>query len=58
VPVTADWTLVEDGGASAAASPDTGAPLNGALDRSLRLDVTSTSQGQRAGLANDGYFRR
>jgi hypothetical protein len=56
VPVTADWTPVEDGGASVAASLDTGAPLNGALDRSLRLDVTSAGPGQRAGMANDGYF--
>jgi alpha-L-arabinofuranosidase len=56
VPVTADWTLVEDGGASVAASLDTGAPLNSALDRSPRLDLTSAGAGQRVGLANDGYF--
>jgi len=56
VPVTADWTPVEDGGASVAASLDTGAPLNSALDRSLRLDVASAGAGQRAGMANDGYF--
>ena len=56
VPVTADWTPVEDGGASVAASLDTGTPLNSALDRSLRLDLTSAGPGQRAGMANDGYF--
>jgi alpha-L-arabinofuranosidase len=56
VPVTADWTPVEDGGASVAASLDTGTPLNSALDRSLRLDLASAGAGQRAGMANDGYF--
>src|SRR6202011_3896114 len=56
VPVTTDWTLVLDGGGSMAASLDSNTPLNGQLDRSLRLDVTSAGAGQRVGMANDGYF--
>jgi alpha-L-arabinofuranosidase len=56
VPITSDWTPVEDGGGSMTASLDTSAPLNGQLDRSLRLDVTSAGAGQRVGMANGGYF--
>jgi alpha-L-arabinofuranosidase len=56
VPVTSDWTPVADGGAAMTAVLDTGTPLNAQLDRSLRLDVTSAGPGQRAGLANGGYF--
>ncbi len=56
VPVTTDWTLVQDGGGSVAASLDSGTPLNDQLDRSLRLVVGSAAAGQRVGMANDGYF--
>jgi alpha-L-arabinofuranosidase len=56
VPVTTDWTLVQDGGGSAAASLDSGTPLNDQLDRSLHLAVTSAAAGQRVGMANGGYF--
>ena len=56
VPVTTDWTLVQDGGGSATASLDSGTPLNDQLDRSLHLAVTSAAAGQRVGMANGGYF--
>jgi len=58
VPVTTDWTLVQDGGGSVAASLDSGTPLNDQLDRSLSLHlvVGSAGAGQRVGMANDGYF--
>jgi alpha-L-arabinofuranosidase len=53
---TTDWTLIEDKGGSATASLDTATPLNAQLTRSLRLDVTSVTSGQRVGMANGGYF--
>ena len=56
VPITTEWTTVQDGGAGMTASLDTATPLNGQLTRSLRLDITSAGAGQRAGLANSGYF--
>jgi len=56
VPVTTDWTPVLDGGGSMTASLDTGTPLNAQLTKSLRLDVTAVTSGQRAGMANGGYF--
>ena len=56
VPLTSDWSPVEDGGGSMMASLDASAPLNAQLDRSLRLDITSAGAGQRAGMANGGYF--
>jgi alpha-L-arabinofuranosidase len=54
--VSTDWTLVLDGGAAAGASLDASTPLNGQLTRSLRLDLQSAGAGQRAGMANGGYF--
>jgi alpha-L-arabinofuranosidase len=54
--VATDWTLIEDGGASATATLDTATPLNAQLTRSLRLDITDVTAGQRAGMANGGYF--
>ncbi len=54
--VGTDWTAVADGGAVATATLDAGTPLNGQLTRSLKLDLTSVTAGQRAGLANIGYF--
>jgi alpha-L-arabinofuranosidase len=54
--ITTDWTLIESAGVSATASIDTTTPLNDQLTRSLRLDVTSVPAGQRAGMANGGYF--
>ncbi|MBV9381218.1 MAG: hypothetical protein JOY82_11380 [Streptosporangiaceae bacterium] len=54
--VATDWTPVADGGAGVTAVLDTSAPLNDELTRSLRLDVRSLRAGQRAGMANGGYF--
>lgn len=54
--VQTDWTLIENGGAEATASLDTTTPLNDALTQSLKLTVTSLTKGQRAGMANGGYF--
>ena len=56
VPITTEWTTVQDGGAVMTASLDTATPLNDQLTRSLRLDITSAGAGQRAGMANSGYF--
>jgi alpha-L-arabinofuranosidase len=54
--VDLDWSLVEGSGVTVTAAIDTSTPLNDQLTRSLRLDVTSTTDGQRAGMANGGYF--
>jgi alpha-L-arabinofuranosidase len=51
-----DWTPVADGGAEVTAVLDTAVPLNGTLTRSLRLDLTGVGAGQRAAMANGGYF--
>jgi alpha-L-arabinofuranosidase len=51
-----DWTEVADGGASATPVLDSGVGLNSALTRSLRLDFAQVGPGQRAGMANGGYF--
>ena len=51
-----DWTEVTDGGATATPVLDTSVPLNSALTRSLRLDFDGVAAGQRAGMANGGYF--
>lgn len=50
------WRPVRDGGASMTASLDDGTPLNDRLTRSLRLKLGSVGRGQRAGMANGGYF--
>jgi len=54
--VDTDWSAVDDGGAQATATLDASTPLNTALTRSLKLDLTSVTAGQRAGMANIGYF--
>ncbi|MBR7830154.1 hypothetical protein KDK95_27875 [Actinospica sp. MGRD01-02] len=51
-----DWTEVSDGGASATPVLDSGVGLNSALTRSLRVDFSAVGAGQRAGMANGGYF--
>jgi alpha-L-arabinofuranosidase len=56
VPITTEWTTVQDGGAAMTASLDTATPLNDQLTRSLRLDITSAGAGQRAAMANSGYY--
>jgi alpha-L-arabinofuranosidase len=54
--VDTDWSAVADGGAEATATLDAATPLNSQLTRSLKLDLTSVTAGQRAGMANTGYF--
>ena len=54
--IAEDWTEVADGGASTTPVLDTSVPLNSALTRSLRLDFDGVAAGQRAGMANGGYF--
>ena len=51
-----DWTEVTDGGATATPVLDTTVQLNSVLTRSLRLDFAGVADGQRAGMANGGYF--
>ena len=51
------WSLVKSGAASAEITLDDGKPIAGtALTRSLRLDVSTMNEGDRAGIANDGYW--
>jgi alpha-L-arabinofuranosidase len=54
--LVSEWTLVADGSAGAYAALDTATPLNSALTQSLRLDLNEVTAGQRAGMANSGYF--
>ena len=54
--VATDWSSVADGGALATAVLDDAVPLNDQLTRSLRLDLASVTVGQRAAMANGGYF--
>jgi len=52
-----DWWLVVDQGADCAIDIDTNEPVNTiALKNSLRLEIKSVAAGQRAGVANDGYW--
>jgi alpha-L-arabinofuranosidase len=50
------WSAVTGGAAQAAASLDFGQPLNAADNRSLKLQVATAAPGDRAGVANDGYW--
>jgi alpha-N-arabinofuranosidase len=52
----AHWSVVQSPGAAAAIALDPGQPLNAAIGTSLRLDVTTASAGQSAGIANEGYW--
>jgi hypothetical protein len=54
--IDTDWSAVADGGAEATAALDATTPLNAELTRSLKLELTSVTAGQRAGMANIGYF--
>jgi alpha-L-arabinofuranosidase len=54
--VDQDWSLVADDGVAATASIDTTTPLNDQLTQSLKLEVSTIAAGQRAGMANIGYF--
>jgi alpha-N-arabinofuranosidase len=50
------WSAIHGDGAAAAISLDPTQPLNAAIATSLRLDVTQTSPGHPAGVANEGYW--
>jgi alpha-L-arabinofuranosidase len=51
------WSLVTTGGARATLATDTGNPVNTtALTTSLRLTIEKVAPGERAGVANDGYW--
>src|SRR5450432_538616 len=49
------WSLVQEDGAVASIALDDTNALNKELPISLRLDATSASETNRAGIANDGY---
>ena len=56
-PAIPHWSVVTSGGAQAAIALDTSNPVNTiALTTSLRLDVSAALPGQRAGVANDGFW--
>jgi alpha-L-arabinofuranosidase len=50
------WSLVASDGAKASIALDTSTPVTPALTTSLRLDITALNPGQRAGVANDGFW--
>jgi alpha-N-arabinofuranosidase len=51
------WSVVGSGSAQAKIALDEDNPIEATvLTRSLRLDISSLDQGQRVGVANDGYW--
>jgi alpha-N-arabinofuranosidase len=51
------WTTVTKGAAKAAIATDTSNPVNTtALTTALKLDITAGAPGERAGVANDGFW--
>ncbi|NEA69765.1 LamG-like jellyroll fold domain-containing protein [Streptomyces sp. SID13588] len=50
------WSAVSSTGGSASIALDTANPLNSALTRSLKVSLTSASAGNRAGVANSGFW--
>lgn len=51
------WSLVTGGASRASMATDTGDPINRtALTTSLRLTIEAAAPGERAGVANDGYW--
>jgi alpha-N-arabinofuranosidase len=52
----AHWSLVQETGAVASIALDHTNTLNEQLATSLRLDVASAAETNRAGIANDGYW--
>jgi alpha-N-arabinofuranosidase len=52
----AHWAVVQGDGAAATIALDKGEPLNAAIPTSLRVDVTQSSAGHAAGVANEGYW--
>jgi len=55
--VPVHWSVVTSGDASGAVTLDTSKPVAGtALTHCLRLDASALDEGQRVGVANDGYW--
>jgi alpha-L-arabinofuranosidase len=52
----AHWSVVRYQGGDAAISVETDQPLSDALPNSLKFDASWLLPGQRAGIANDGYW--
>jgi alpha-N-arabinofuranosidase len=50
------WEVVQTGGGAASMSQDTTQPMNDALTNSLKLEVTSAGENQRAGISNEGFW--
>ncbi|MCM2417102.1 LamG-like jellyroll fold domain-containing protein [Streptomyces sp. RKAG293] len=50
------WSAVSSTGGSASIALDTANPLNSALTRSLKVSLTGASPGNRAGVANSGFW--
>jgi alpha-N-arabinofuranosidase len=50
------WNLVRENGGAASMSQDSTQPMNDALTNSLKLEITSAGEGQRAGISNDGFW--
>jgi alpha-L-arabinofuranosidase len=50
------WSLVKSAGASGSIALDTTDPVNSALTTSLRLEITAVDDGQRVGVADEGYW--
>jgi len=51
-----DWTIVQEGSAAAVLRVDEKQPLNAVLTSTLRFDAIAASHGNRAGVANDGFW--
>lgn len=52
----AHWSAVTAGTSAATIALDTDHPANTALTASLKLDISAADAGNRAGVANDGYW--
>lgn len=50
------WEVVQTGGGAASMSQDKTQPMNDALTNSLKLEVTSAGENQRAGISNQGFW--
>jgi alpha-N-arabinofuranosidase len=50
------WDVVQTGGSAASMSQDTTQPMNDALTNSLKLEVASAGENQRAGISNKGFW--
>ena len=52
----AQWSVVQYNGGNASIALDPAEPVNKALNVSLKVDAGTLKNGQRAGVANDGYW--